>query len=432
MNQNLGIIGKKVGMTQIFTDEGLVRRVTIVEAKATVVGKRTLEKDGYSAVILGIGERKEKHTNKAQLGEAKKAGTTPKRVVRELRLPADKVAAFEIGKEVPLNEVFEEGQFVDVQGTTRGRGFTGVMRRWNFSGFPATHGTHEYRRHGGSIGTNMTPGRTLPNLKMGGQYGNETVTTLNLTIAKIMAEDGLLLIDGSVPGAKNGTLVIRAAVKKKPGARRALAAPEAPGSPARRPEFTSGGRVVFLSHNARPADPRAAWGAKQARDERWRRSPIPRRDQSPSLRGGGSSRAGRAASFDQGWEAALTNSRICVVSRTPSNPNCRPRPSGLFHRTVAGRRMGGCSWSSTVTGVPKGYCRATPTNMPPMLRSVARPFERSPSGPSMTTFRSTSFRENLRSSVNGLPLFVAPDAPPIRSLPRSRFGKRRDRASGRR
>jgi large subunit ribosomal protein L3 len=228
MNQNLGIIGKKVGMTQIFTDEGLVRRVTIVEAKATVVGKRTLEKDGYSALILGIGERKEKHTNKAQLGEAKKAGTTPKRTIRELRVTPEAAAAFEIGKEVPLNEVFQEGQFVDVQGITRGRGFTGVMRRWNFSGFPATHGTHEYRRHGGSIGTNMTPGRTLPNLKMGGQYGNETVTTLNLTIAKIMPEDGLILIDGSIPGAKNGTVVVRTAVKKKPGARRlgSLAPPQ--------------------------------------------------------------------------------------------------------------------------------------------------------------------------------------------------------------
>jgi large subunit ribosomal protein L3 len=258
MNQNLGIIGKKVGMTQIFTDEGLVRRVTIVEAKATVVGKRTLEKDGYSALILGIGERKEKHTNKAQLGEAKKAGTTPKRTIRELRVTPEAAAAFEIGKEVPLNEVFQEGQFVDVQGITRGRGFTGVMRRWNFSGFPATHGTHEYRRHGGSIGTNMTPGRTLPNLKMGGQYGNETVTTLNLTIAKIMPEDGLILIDGSIPGAKNGTVVVRTAVKKKPGARRlgSLAPPQRrnEGSAHASVRQSRGStRVSFVLVRARPA-----------------------------------------------------------------------------------------------------------------------------------------------------------------------------------
>lgn len=220
MNQLPGIIGKKIGMTQIFTPDGLVQRVTVIESKAVVLGHRTLEKDGYSAVILGLGERKEKHTNKAQLGQAKIAGTTPKRVIRELRLTAEQAAKYEIGKEAPLTDIFEEGQHVDVQGLTRGRGFTGVMRRWNFSGFPMTHGTHEYRRHGGSIGTNMTPGRTLPNVKMGGQYGNETVTTHNVKIAKINAEDGLLLIEGSVPGAKNGTIVIRGAVKKKNGGKK--------------------------------------------------------------------------------------------------------------------------------------------------------------------------------------------------------------------
>ena len=215
MNENSGVIGTKVGMTQIFTEEGLVRRVTVVEAKPFLMAKRTLEKDGYSALVLGIGERKEKHTNKAQQGEAKKAGTTPKRIIREIRVTPEVAAKHEVGQAVSLTDVFEEGQFVDVQGVTRGRGFTGVMRRWNFSGFPATHGTHEYRRHGGSIGTNMTPGRTLPGLKMPGQYGNETVTTLNLKIAKIVAEDGLLLIEGSIPGSKNGTVVIRGAVKKK-------------------------------------------------------------------------------------------------------------------------------------------------------------------------------------------------------------------------
>jgi large subunit ribosomal protein L3 len=398
MNQNLGIIGKKVGMTQIFTDEGLVRRVTIVEAKATVVGKRTLEKDGYSAVILGIGERKEKHTNKAQLGEAKKAGTTPKRIIRELRLSPEAVANFEIGKEVPLNDVFQEGQFVDVQGITRGRGFTGVMRRWNFKGVPATHGTHEYRRHGGSIGTNMTPGRTLPNLKMGGQYGNETVTTLNLTIAKIMPEDGLLLIDGSVPGAKNGTVVVRVAVKKKPGARRlgSLAAPSSKAVPTRRSGSLADRRVVRLG----PLRCAARVLAARRRDIP-SSPPPPRPRPRPHVhersRGPGKSQGWSS----QGWEAALTKSRICVVSRTPSKPNCRPSPSGLFHRTVAGIRTGGSNRSSTETAVPNGYCLATPTNMPPILRSVASPLDRTPSGPSMTTLRNTSLRENLRCSLNG-------------------------------
>ena len=151
----------------------------------------------------------------------KKAGQTPKRVVRELRGAADWVAKFEVGQTLPLADIFQVGQFVDAQGITRGRGFTGVMRRWNFAGNVNTHGTHEYRRHGGSIGTNMTPGRTLPGLKMGGQYGNETVTAHNLKVAKILPEDNLLLIEGAIPGAKNGIVLVRGAVKKRGGVKKA-------------------------------------------------------------------------------------------------------------------------------------------------------------------------------------------------------------------
>ncbi|MCC6646449.1 MAG: 50S ribosomal protein L3 [Polyangiaceae bacterium] len=221
MNQNPGTIGKKLGMTQIYAADGNVLRCTVIDANATIVGKRTVEKDGYSALVLGAGERKEKHTNKAQLATYKKAELTPKKIVRELRLAADVVAKAEIGKKLDLTEVFAEGQFVDVQGVTRGRGYTGVMRRWNFSGFPATHGTHEYRRHGGSIGTNMTPGRTLPGLRMPGHYGDETVSVLNVKIAKIMSDEGLLLIEGGVPGARNSYVTVRGAVKKKNGGKKA-------------------------------------------------------------------------------------------------------------------------------------------------------------------------------------------------------------------
>jgi large subunit ribosomal protein L3 len=217
MNQFPGTLGKKVGMTQIFAADGTIRRCTVIAAQPVVIGKRTKEKDGYVALVLGIGERKEKHTNKAQLSTFQKANLTPKKVVRELRCDEAFAAKFEVGAKVPLAEVFQEGQFVDVQGVTRGRGFTGVMRRWSFAGFPKTHGTHEYRRHGGSIGTNMTPGRTLPNLKMPGHYGDETVSVLNLRVAKVMNEEGLLLIEGGVPGAKEGYLVIRGAVKKRGG-----------------------------------------------------------------------------------------------------------------------------------------------------------------------------------------------------------------------
>lgn len=220
MNQYPGIVGKKIGTMQIFDDKGEVLRCSVVQSGAVVIGKRTKEKNGYDALIVGLGERKEKHTNKPAAGTFKKAEQTPKRIVRELRGAAEWVAKFEIGKALPLDEIFQVGQFVDAQGTTRGRGFTGVMRRWNFAGNVTTHGTHEYRRHGGSIGTNMTPGRTLPGLKMSGQYGNETVTTHNLKIAKIIAEDHLILIEGAVPGAKNGIVMIRGAVKKHGGIKR--------------------------------------------------------------------------------------------------------------------------------------------------------------------------------------------------------------------
>ena len=216
MNKQPGIIGKKLGCTQVFKDDGDVQRVTVIEAgPITVVGKRTPEKDGYSALILGFGERKEKHTNNAQLGVYKKAGLTPKKWVKELRCEPDFAAKYQVGGIVKLDEIFQPGQKVDAQGRTRGRGFTGVMRRWSFAGFVTTHGTHEYKRHGGSIGTNMTPGRTLPNIKMPGHYGDELTSIINLKVARVDAEKNLLLIEGAVPGAKNGYVIIRHAVKAK-------------------------------------------------------------------------------------------------------------------------------------------------------------------------------------------------------------------------
>jgi large subunit ribosomal protein L3 len=220
MNTNPGIVGTKIGMTQIFTDKGEVVRCTVVQAGCVVVGKRTVEKDGYNALIVGVGERKEKHTNKPLLGAYRKAQQTPKHTLRELRLSADEVAKYEVGQKLGVDQIFQEGQYVDAQGTTRGRGFTGVMRRWNMAGAVSSHGTHEYFRHGGSIGTNMTPGRTLPGLKMPGHYGAETWSTLNLRIARLMPDDDLVLIEGGVPGAKNGIVVIRGAVKKKNGGKK--------------------------------------------------------------------------------------------------------------------------------------------------------------------------------------------------------------------
>jgi len=219
MNQHPGLIGKKLGNTQIFEDDGNVTRCTVVEVgPCTVLGKRTLEKDGYSALILAFGEKKAKHVNKPTAGYFAKAGQKPALVVRELRLPADEVAKLEVGTVIKPSDVFAVGQHVDVSGQTRGRGFTGVMKRWNFRGSAtATHGTHEYQRHGGAIGTNMTPGRTLPNLKMPGQYGDEKVTIQNQKIARVMDDQWVLLIAGAVPGPKGAIVTVRGAIKKGGG-----------------------------------------------------------------------------------------------------------------------------------------------------------------------------------------------------------------------
>ncbi len=220
MNKNPGILGTKLGMTQIFDEKGEVVRCTVVKAGCVVVGKRTQEKDGYDALVVGLGERKEKHTTKPLAGFYKKAGQSPKRIVRELRLSAEEVATYEVGEKISVDKVFQVGQFVDAQGNTRGRGFTGVVRRWGFAGFVSSHGTHEYFRHGGSIGTNMTPGRTLPGLKMPGQYGNEKVSMLNLKIAKLLPEEDLVLVEGGIPGSANSVITLRGAVKKKNGGKK--------------------------------------------------------------------------------------------------------------------------------------------------------------------------------------------------------------------
>jgi large subunit ribosomal protein L3 len=217
MNTNVGLVGKKLGNTQIFNADGTVARVTAIQVgPCRVLGKRTLEKDGYSALIVGFGEKREKLLTKAELGFYKKIGQPAARTVREFRLSPEKVTEYEVGQILKPSEHFQEGAKVDVCGFTRGRGFSGVMRRWNFRGSAKdTHGTHEYKRHGGSIGTNMTPGRTFLNLKMPGQYGNERTTILNLVVAKVLDEENIILVRGGVPGSRNTTVVVRGAVKTK-------------------------------------------------------------------------------------------------------------------------------------------------------------------------------------------------------------------------
>ena len=217
MNTNMGLIGKKLGNTQVFREDGSVSRVTVIQVgPCTVVGKRTVQRDGYSALILGFGTKREKLVNQAEGGFFKKLGVKAVRVLREFRLSEEACAKYEVGQTLKPSEVFEVGQIVDVCGRSKGRGFTGVMKRLNFSGAGSdTHGTHEYRRHGGSIGTNLTPGRTLPNMKMPGQYGSERVTVLRLSVEKVMDDEQLVLLRGAVPGPRNGLVTVQGTIKPK-------------------------------------------------------------------------------------------------------------------------------------------------------------------------------------------------------------------------
>ena len=217
MNTHPGVIGRKLGMTQVFQEDGSVVPCTVIESRPVVVAKRTQQKDGYDAVVLGFGSRRDKRTKKPLAGFFKKAGVSPTRHVREMRCSAEYASGLEIGQEVKLDSVFEDGQLVDVQGITRGRGFSGVMRRHNFKGAVSTHGSHEYKRHGGSIGTNMTPGRVMPGMKMPGQHGNAKVTVLNQRVVKVIPEEGLILVRGGIPGSANGLVVVRGAIKRRGG-----------------------------------------------------------------------------------------------------------------------------------------------------------------------------------------------------------------------
>ncbi|HEY3235151.1 MAG TPA: 50S ribosomal protein L3 [Polyangiaceae bacterium] len=215
MNTKPGVIGRKLGMTQLFADDGTVLVCTVVLAQSQVVSKRTQEKDGYSALLLSEGERREKRVRKPLAGFFGKAGLKPGRALRELRCSAEYAAKFEVGQKVKLDDIFAKGQFVDVQSTSKGRGFSGVMRRYHFKGSVSSHGAHEYKRHGGSIGTNMTPGRTLPGKKMPGQHGASLVSVLSQKLVGIDTDSDLLFIRGGIPGPPGGLVLVRQAVKRR-------------------------------------------------------------------------------------------------------------------------------------------------------------------------------------------------------------------------
>ena len=206
-----GIIGKKIGMTQIFDEVGNVIPVTVIEAGPCVVAqKKTAEVDGYDAVQLGFMDAKEKQMTKPQKGHFEKSGVAAKKHLKEFRL--DDCSALNVGDVVGV-DTFVVGDKVDVTGITKGRGYTGAIKRWNFHTLCSTHGVGPIHREVGSMGANSTPSRVFKNKKMAGQYGNEQVTVLNLKVVKIDAEKNLIAIKGAIPGAKNGIVFIRDSVK---------------------------------------------------------------------------------------------------------------------------------------------------------------------------------------------------------------------------
>ncbi|MBQ9849103.1 MAG: 50S ribosomal protein L3 [Clostridia bacterium] len=206
------IIGKKIGMTQIFDEKGNVIPVTVVEAgPCNVVMKKTIENDGYEAVQLGYGDVKVQRVNKPMMGHFKKADVAPKKTLKEFKL--DDMASINVGDTIKA-DIFAVGEKVDVVGTSKGKGTAGAIKRWNFSRLKESHGTGPVARHAGSLGACSDPSRVYKGKKLAGHLGCERVTIQNLVVAKIDAENNLLAIKGAIPGPKGGIVVVRDSVKK--------------------------------------------------------------------------------------------------------------------------------------------------------------------------------------------------------------------------
>lgn len=207
-----GLIGRKVGMTQFYNAEGNVIPVTVIQTgPCVVVQKKESTKDGYNALQVGFGSKKNQRVNKPAQGHMAKAGRGAFEVLKEFRL--DDVSQYQVGQEIKASDLFKAGDRIDVSGTSKGHGFSGVIKRWSFGGFPGSHGTHEYFRHGGSIGNRSYPGRVRKGKKMAGHWGNERISVQNLEVIDIRVDDHLMLVKGAIPGAKQGIVVVRRAVK---------------------------------------------------------------------------------------------------------------------------------------------------------------------------------------------------------------------------
>jgi large subunit ribosomal protein L3 len=215
MTFRMGLIGKKLGMTQVFNNDGERVPVTVIAAgPCVVVGKRTVDKDRYSAIQLGFEEVKAERVNRPDSGRFSKAGVKPMRIVREIRLADAEIAKYEIGQIVKPSEVFKPGTCVDVIGQSKGKGYQGVLKRHKLGGSRNTHGTHEFFRHGGSIGCRLTPGRVHKGKRMSGHMGDERKTVQNLEVVEVIDDQHVVLVRGAVPGGKNGYLLLQNAVKK--------------------------------------------------------------------------------------------------------------------------------------------------------------------------------------------------------------------------
>lgn len=207
-----GLLGTKLGMTQVWDENGVVIPVTVIEVAPNVVTQiRNIETDGYEAVQIASGQIDPRKVNKPSAGHFDKAGVTPRRHLTEVR--TSDAASYELGQELTVQDTFEAGQLVDVVGTSKGKGFAGTMKRHNFSGGFASHGAHRNHRKPGSIGAAATPGRVFKGKKMSGRMGGDRVTVMNLKVHAVDADRGIVLIKGAVPGARGRLVFIRNAVK---------------------------------------------------------------------------------------------------------------------------------------------------------------------------------------------------------------------------
>jgi large subunit ribosomal protein L3 len=214
MSFKMGLLGRKLGMTQVFHEDGTALGCTVLQLGPCVVtGQRTPEKNGYAAVQLGYEAVPQRLANKAQLGYSKKVGIdqTP-RVLREVRLEKAEVEKYEVGKVLKAADVFKSGDVVDAVGVTKGKGYQGVMKRHKMAGFRNTHGTHEFFRHGGSIGCRLTPGRVHQGKRMSGHMGDRNYTASDLVVVKVL-EDNVVIVKGAVPGGKNGLVLLKGSTK---------------------------------------------------------------------------------------------------------------------------------------------------------------------------------------------------------------------------